>query len=165
MSAIDAFAGNSTPTNSADAFATLTSGEFLKIIFTELQNQDPLAPNDTSAMLDQLATLRSIESDTQMVNSLQRMVDQVSTVFVPVVLGIALVTLLGWRCFCFCFRSSACWVGICLNRYCYRVSGCLGSSSWEGLESFFCNLGARVLGYWTEALSLLLTSGFGLRFF
>lgn len=76
MSAIDAFSGSSNPTNSTDAFAALTSGEFLQIIFTELQNQDPLEPNDTSAMLDQLATLRTIESDTQMVDSLQRMVNQ-----------------------------------------------------------------------------------------
>ena len=76
MSAIDAFSTNSTVSNSTDAFAALTSGEFLQIIFTELQNQDPLEPNDTSAMLDQLSTLRTIESDTQMVASLQRMVDQ-----------------------------------------------------------------------------------------
>ena len=76
MSAIDAFSQTSTPTSSTDAFAALTSGEFLKIIFTELQNQDPLAPSDTSAMLDQLSTLRTIESDTQMVKSLERMVAQ-----------------------------------------------------------------------------------------
>ena len=75
MSAIDSFT-NTTPTTSTDAFSTLTSGEFLEIIFTELQNQDPLEPNDTSDMLDQLSTLRSIESDTQMVDSLQRMVSQ-----------------------------------------------------------------------------------------
>lgn len=75
MSAIDGFT-NSTPTTSTDAFSTLTSGEFLQIIFTELQNQDPLEPNDTTDMLNQLATLRAIESDTQMVDSLQRMVTQ-----------------------------------------------------------------------------------------
>ena len=76
MSAIDAFSNQSSASSGTDAFAALTSGEFLQIIFTELQNQDPLAPNDTSAMLDQLSTLRTIESDTQMVKSLERMVSQ-----------------------------------------------------------------------------------------
>ena len=76
MSAIDAFSNNSSASSGTDAFAALTSGEFLQIIFTELQNQDPLEPNDTSAMLDQLSTLRTIESDTQMVKSLERMVAQ-----------------------------------------------------------------------------------------
>jgi len=76
MSAIDAFSNNSSAGSGTDAFAALTSGEFLQIIFTELQNQDPLEPNDTSAMLDQLSTLRTIESDTQMVKSLERMVAQ-----------------------------------------------------------------------------------------
>ena len=75
MSAIDSL-GSNNPASSTDAFSALTSGEFLQIIFTELQNQDPLEPNDTSAMLNQLSTLRSIESDTQMVDSLQRMVSQ-----------------------------------------------------------------------------------------
>jgi flagellar basal-body rod modification protein FlgD len=76
MSSIGSIGSSSNPTNSADAFSALTSGEFLQIIFTELQNQDPLEPNDTSAMLDQLATLRSIESDTQMVDSLSSLVSQ-----------------------------------------------------------------------------------------
>ncbi len=76
MSAIDSIGSASNPNSSTDAFSSLTSGEFLQIIFTELQNQDPLAPNDTQSMLDQLSTLRSIESDTQMVSSLERMVTQ-----------------------------------------------------------------------------------------
>ncbi|CAN0523520.1 unnamed protein product, partial [Laminaria digitata] len=41
-----------------------------------LSNQDPLSPNDTSATLDQLSTLMSIESDTQMVESLSQLVGQ-----------------------------------------------------------------------------------------
>ncbi|MEX0876217.1 MAG: flagellar hook capping FlgD N-terminal domain-containing protein [Phycisphaerales bacterium] len=76
MSAIDSLGPNSNPGNSGDAFSALTSGQFLQIIFTELTNQDPLAPNDTQSMLNQLSTLRSIESDTQMVDSLARLVSQ-----------------------------------------------------------------------------------------
>lgn len=76
MSSISGLGTSTTQTSSADAFSALTSGEFLQIIFTELQNQDPLEPNDTSAMLDQLSTLRSIEADTQMVDSLSSLVNQ-----------------------------------------------------------------------------------------
>jgi flagellar basal-body rod modification protein FlgD len=76
MSAIDSLGSNTNPASSTDAFNSLTSGQFLQIIFTELTNQDPLAPNDTQSMLNQLSTLRSIESDTQMVSSLKRMVAQ-----------------------------------------------------------------------------------------
>ena len=76
MGTIDAFSNNTTPTSTTDAFSALSSGEFLQIIFTELQNQDPLAPNDTSAMLDQLSTLRTIEADTQMTRSLSQLVAQ-----------------------------------------------------------------------------------------
>jgi flagellar basal-body rod modification protein FlgD len=76
MSAIDSLGSSGSPANSTDAFSALTSGQFLQIIFTELQNQDPLEPNDTQSMLNQLSTLRSIESDTQMVDSLSRLVNQ-----------------------------------------------------------------------------------------
>ncbi|HIB68456.1 MAG TPA: hypothetical protein EYO33_26020, partial [Phycisphaerales bacterium] len=76
MSSIDSIGSSSNVTTSTDAFSALTSGEFLQIIFTELQNQDPLEPNDTSTMLDQLSTLRAIESDTQMVDSLSSLVNQ-----------------------------------------------------------------------------------------
>ena len=40
----------------------LGSEEFLKIILTELTSQDPLSPNDTSALLDQISTIRSIKT-------------------------------------------------------------------------------------------------------
>lgn len=76
MSSIDGLGSPNNPTSSADAFSALTSGQFLQIIFTELTNQDPLAPNDTQSMLNQLSTIRSIESDTQMVDSLTRLVNQ-----------------------------------------------------------------------------------------
>lgn len=76
MSSIGGIGSSSSATSSTDAFSALSSGQFLQIIFTELTNQDPLAPNDTQSMLNQLSTLRSIESDTQMVDSLGRLVSQ-----------------------------------------------------------------------------------------
>jgi flagellar basal-body rod modification protein FlgD len=77
MSAISGFATpNSFSTTNSNAFSELTSGQFLKIIFAELANQDPFEPNDSQAMLQQLATIRSIESDTQLSTKLNALVRQ-----------------------------------------------------------------------------------------
>ncbi len=57
-------------------FSAMTSDEFSKIIFTELANQDPLQPNDTGALLEQISTLRSIEADTNLSERLKRLVSQ-----------------------------------------------------------------------------------------
>jgi|GEM_PF-645925 len=65
---------NTTP--GANGFADLSSGEFLQIILSELSNQDPLAPNDTAAILEQLSSIRNIESQTQMDAQLQDLVTQ-----------------------------------------------------------------------------------------
>ncbi|MGB0766199.1 MAG: flagellar hook assembly protein FlgD [Phycisphaeraceae bacterium] len=65
---------NTTP--GANGFADLTSGEFLQIILSELSNQDPLAPNDTAAILEQLSSIRNIESQTQLDEQLQELVTQ-----------------------------------------------------------------------------------------
>lgn len=77
MSAIAGFStSNSFSTTNSNAFSELTSGQFLQIIFTELANQDPFEPNDSQAMLQQLATIRSIESDTQLSARLNSLVRQ-----------------------------------------------------------------------------------------
>jgi flagellar basal-body rod modification protein FlgD len=84
MSAINSATGsNSTgrPSTSTDAFSSMTSEEFIKIIFAELTNQDPLSPNQTKDLLQQVSTIRSIESDVQLSDKLDDLVrqDQVSS--------------------------------------------------------------------------------------
>lgn len=69
-------AGEGTRTAAGDAFSSLSSEEFTKIILTELQNQDPLEPNDTGALLEQLSSIRSIQSDLELQNRLEAMVAQ-----------------------------------------------------------------------------------------
>jgi flagellar basal-body rod modification protein FlgD len=54
----------------------MSSEEFIKIIFTELENQDPFQPNDSSALLQQLNSIRSIESDAQLTRQLKSIVTQ-----------------------------------------------------------------------------------------
>ena len=48
----------------------------MKIIFTELQSQDPFKPNDSSAMLQQLNSIRSIESDVALTDNMKTIVFQ-----------------------------------------------------------------------------------------
>ena len=55
-------------------FASMSSEDFIKIMFTELTNQDPLAPTDSAALLEQMNSIRSIESDMQMVDNMQSLV-------------------------------------------------------------------------------------------
>lgn len=61
---------------SNDAFSSLTSEEFVKIMFTELGNQDPLKPQDSQALVEQMANLRSIQSDLDMSKKLESLVTQ-----------------------------------------------------------------------------------------
>lgn len=45
--------------------------DFLKLMLTELQNQDPLNPTDNAALLQQIGELRGISSNDQLVSTLK----------------------------------------------------------------------------------------------
>ena len=62
-----------TPTR---GFSEISSEEFMSMILSELTNQDPLEPNDTKALLEQLSIIRSIESDTKLNDTLKEMTDR-----------------------------------------------------------------------------------------
>ncbi len=77
MSSIQAAAGVQTGgVGGSSGFSSMDSEEFVKIIFTELQNQDPFQPNDSSALLEQLNSIRSIESDMALTDQLRDIVFQ-----------------------------------------------------------------------------------------
>jgi flagellar basal-body rod modification protein FlgD len=61
---------------SNNAFGDLSSEEFVNILVAELTNQDPFEPNDSAAILDQLSSLRNIESQVSLQEQLQTMVNQ-----------------------------------------------------------------------------------------
>lgn len=63
----------SAPTN---AFSALNSEEFVRIMFAELANQDPLKPNDSNQMIQQMANLRSIQSDIDLTAKLKALVTE-----------------------------------------------------------------------------------------
>lgn len=58
------------------AFGALSSEQFIKIMFTELTNQDPLKPNDANQLLQQMSSLRDIETSMQMQSKLDALVGQ-----------------------------------------------------------------------------------------
>lgn len=60
----------------SNKFSELSSDEFVKVLFTELQNQDPMEPQDTGALLEQLSSLRNIESQMSLQDELQSLVTQ-----------------------------------------------------------------------------------------
>jgi flagellar basal-body rod modification protein FlgD len=78
MATVDALSGSaaSTVSPTASGLSALTSADFSKIIFTELGKQDPLQPSDTKALLEQISTLRSIQSNMDLTTNLQKLVSQ-----------------------------------------------------------------------------------------
>jgi flagellar basal-body rod modification protein FlgD len=76
MSSIGSVSQLSSTAATKNAFSDLTSEEFVKIMFTELANQDPLKPNDSAALLEQMSSLRSIQSDIELSSKLESMVSQ-----------------------------------------------------------------------------------------
>lgn len=70
MSTVDGIVASTQSPASSGGVGALSSDEFLKLLFTELSNQDPLQPNDTNALLQQLANIRSIQSDVDMIDRL-----------------------------------------------------------------------------------------------
>lgn len=67
---------SSTTAPKAAGFSSLNADDFSKIIFAELSKQDPLQPNDTNALLQQLSTLRSIQSGMDLSSKLSDVVKQ-----------------------------------------------------------------------------------------
>lgn len=65
--------GSSTGTTRG-GYSSLSSEDFTKIIFAELGRQDPLAPQDTGKLLDQIATIRNIQSNTDLTTDLKAVV-------------------------------------------------------------------------------------------
>lgn len=67
--------GSSNP-NMGQGVSGLTTEDFTKLILEELSNQDPLAPNDTNTLLQQMSTLRSIQSNMDLSSNLSDITQQ-----------------------------------------------------------------------------------------
>jgi flagellar basal-body rod modification protein FlgD len=75
MSDISAL-GTDTRTGQTDAYSGMKTDEFIKIMFTELSNQDPFKPNDSAALLEQISSIRQIQSDIDMGSKLESLVQE-----------------------------------------------------------------------------------------
>lgn len=54
----------------------LSSDDFIQMMLTQLQNQDPLSPQDSSALLTQMSQIGQLQSSTELSTSLKSMVTQ-----------------------------------------------------------------------------------------
>ena len=52
----------------------LDTDDFTRIILFEMSKQDPLAPNDTNTLIQQMANIRSIQSNTDLSDQLKKLV-------------------------------------------------------------------------------------------
>jgi flagellar basal-body rod modification protein FlgD len=70
MSVGSATSGTSTSSTSssakADPFSSLNMSDFLNLMITELQNQDPSNPIDDSQIMQEIGQMQSIESTTRL---------------------------------------------------------------------------------------------------
>ncbi|MEE9211593.1 MAG: flagellar hook capping FlgD N-terminal domain-containing protein [Phycisphaeraceae bacterium] len=72
--AITAAAATAAP--AGNRFAELSSDDFIRVMLSELQNQDPFAPSDSAALLEQLSSLRNIESQLSLQKQIESLVLQ-----------------------------------------------------------------------------------------
>jgi flagellar basal-body rod modification protein FlgD len=83
MSAVDSLSSSSAvadrpaiSTEKKNAYSDLGTEQFLKIIMTELSAQDPLQPSDSKALLEQLSSLKNIQSSQDLSSQLKSLVNQ-----------------------------------------------------------------------------------------
>jgi flagellar basal-body rod modification protein FlgD len=60
-----------TASSTTDAFQKLDTSTFLKLLVTELSNQDPLEPMSSSEIVNQVSQIRSIQASTQLTTTLE----------------------------------------------------------------------------------------------
>ena len=65
-----------TASDTINRFADLSSDDFIRVMLSELKHQDPFEPNDSSALLEQISSLRNIESQLSLQNQLESLVLQ-----------------------------------------------------------------------------------------
>jgi flagellar basal-body rod modification protein FlgD len=62
--------------NNSDSLNTVNMNDFLKLLVTELQNQDPTQPMDNSQILQQVSQIKAIESNQRLSDTLTSMQTQ-----------------------------------------------------------------------------------------
>lgn len=68
--------GSTTPVSKGNSFDQLGSSDFLKLLLTQLTNQDPLEPTGNEELLRQISSIREIELSTTLTDSLRTLTGQ-----------------------------------------------------------------------------------------
>ncbi|MDX2114380.1 MAG: flagellar hook capping FlgD N-terminal domain-containing protein [Planctomycetota bacterium] len=76
MSAISGFTSAQTRDAQSNPYETLTSEDFIRVMFAELTRQDPTKPTESKDLLEQIGTIRSIESDVSLTKRLEEISKQ-----------------------------------------------------------------------------------------
>jgi len=78
VSTIDATSGllTSTATGSTSSFSNLSGDDFLKLLLTQIANQDPLEPMGNQELMEQISSIRNLEMTTTLTNSLKTLTGQ-----------------------------------------------------------------------------------------
>jgi flagellar basal-body rod modification protein FlgD len=77
-------ATTTTTTSSSSGTLALGTTDFLKLLMTQLQNQDPLNPQDPTAFTSQLATYSGLEQQINMNTTMSTMSDNMSALLTQV---------------------------------------------------------------------------------
>jgi len=64
------------PNTKTDGLGVLTSDDFLKLLITQITAQDPLEPVGNQELLNQISSIRDIESSTSLTDSLKSLTGQ-----------------------------------------------------------------------------------------
>lgn len=62
---------STTSSTTTDAYDSLDTEAFLKLLVTEMSNQDPLEPMNSTEIVNQISQIRSIEASTQLSTTLE----------------------------------------------------------------------------------------------
>lgn len=80
MSTVDSISGSSVAGamlgQNSSGFSAMGAADFTKIIFTELSKQDPLQPNDSSQLLQQISMIRGIQADMDLTDKIGGIANQ-----------------------------------------------------------------------------------------
>lgn len=78
VSTVSTTTAASTTTNSGSSSSTIATDDFLKLITTQLQNQNPLDPTDTTEFTNQIMSYATFNELSSMSETLSELSDTVS---------------------------------------------------------------------------------------
>lgn len=76
VSALSGAAGTAATDRSSEAFAEMGSEQFLKLLITQLSNQDPFEPTSNEEMMRQISMIRDIEMSTSIADAMSALTGQ-----------------------------------------------------------------------------------------